>query len=176
MIRTLLKIGLLLPLMGAGQMSIQPGRATVASGAVITVCPHVTVGSQIREFCTSSVTWHATTTGANITVEAIGGGGGGYFDGGAVSGTAGGGGGEYASSSVAYTSGSNITVTVGVGGPGATSTNGSATAGGNSSFASSVIAKGGPGYSGTVVTTPRATSRRTVEASPDVSVNDPRAA
>ena len=74
-----------------------------------TVCACTIVGSQLREACAASVTWHAVTNGSNITVEAIGGGGGGA--GGELGGgtnVAGGGGGEYAKSVLAYASELNI--------------------------------------------------------------------
>src|SRR5580692_6905268 len=129
----LLGVGVLFPSQNPGP-SVTGSQAGVIAGCVnAPVCPCVIVGSTQREFCTSSVSWSATTNGSNITVEAIGGGGGGYFDGSGSS-TSGGGGGEYASSSIAYTSLTTVTVTVGARGAGATTSSGSATSGGNSSF------------------------------------------
>jgi len=66
------------------------------------------------EFITSGTTWSASTDGSNITVECIGAGGAGGSQVAGGSG-GGGGGGEYASSSVAYTSGSTVSgIQVGV--------------------------------------------------------------
>lgn len=110
---------------------------------VVTVCPSTTVGYFTQETCTTTggITWSATTNGQPIRVEVIGGGGSGMHTGSSQSS---GGGGGYASDIVAYSSGSNITVTVGTGGAapayGANGNSGSA-----SSFSSSVAANGGIG-------------------------------
>jgi len=76
--------GFLLLSVAALAQNVGPGRhrVAVAAGPAVCinspVCACVVVGSQQREFCTSTQSaWHATTNGANITVEAIGGGGGG---------------------------------------------------------------------------------------------------
>ena len=105
------------------------------------LCSCTVVGSQLREFCTSNVTWHAITNGSNITVEAIGGGGGGEADG--VSQRSGGGGEYAASTTVTYTSGSNISITVGAGGLGSLHGANTSTNGGTSSFGATIIAVGG---------------------------------
>jgi hypothetical protein len=118
-------------------------------------CTRVVVSPTVyRDFCTASTTWSATTNGSNITVEAIGGGGGGcsaYHGGSNTNQLGGGGGGEYAKeASIAYSSGTNITLTVGAAGLGSVVSNCSgvssnATAGGTTTaaFGTSVVAHGG---------------------------------
>jgi hypothetical protein len=103
-----------LPAACLSQTGLAPSHTGALAGAVAgcinsPVCPCVVVGSQQREFCTSSVTWHGVTNGANITVEAIGGGGGGDLDitgGCCIQGGAGGGSG-FASHGVGVTRGGN---------------------------------------------------------------------
>ncbi len=112
------------------------------AGLITCIFFSVSVWGQTVETFTASTSWICPAGVTSVTVECWGGGAGGV---GGVStnnyGGGGGGGGAFASSVVTVIPGNSYTITVGNGG-------GSNTAGGNTSFATSVIAVGGSVGSG----------------------------
>lgn len=121
------------------------GTAAGATGARLFVNPS-TQKAPIINIYTANDTWTKPTGASNVKVILIGGGSGGSrsFNGSTTSAGAGGGGGGYASELFpASILGATETITVGAGGAGASAEGTGGDAGGNSSFGSWLIARGG---------------------------------
>jgi hypothetical protein len=112
-------------------------------GATIALRPSARTLANVQEIISTTQEWVAPSGVTSVYVEAWGAGGGGGNGG--TGGSSGGGGGAYAAGSVTVVPGNSYTCTVGTGGSGGDLGGEDGGLGGDTSFESNIIAKGGGG-------------------------------